>query len=103
MLKLNVLPEPRLGYVPMLIVRTSCPTIAKTRVELNPALRDSLFVAMYKLFTNFLLFVFKHFLSSQKKSAEELRSSKILNQASREVDGFGELLFRFLHFISVHG
>ena len=38
-----------------------------------------------------------------KKSVEELRENKIINQAKREVPGFGELLHRFERTVSVLG
>ena len=38
-----------------------------------------------------------------KKSPEELRENKLINQAKREVPGFTELLYRFERTISVLG
>jgi len=42
-------------------------------------------------------------MATKKKSLEELRENKIINQAKREVPGFTELLSRFERTVSVLG
>ena len=42
-------------------------------------------------------------MATKKKSVEELRENKIINQAKREVPGFAELLHRFERTVSVLG
>ena len=42
-------------------------------------------------------------MTTKKKSPEELRENKMINQAKREVEGFSDLMYRFERTISVLG